>query len=428
MRLFLLPVLFILTAITLAAADRSPLGESLKDIDIADHWIYDDFPAAVAQAKATGKPLLVVLRCVPCPPGRSLDEQVMRPDAALEKIEKQFVCVRLIQTNNIDLNLFQYDYDMSWSAMFLNSDLTVYGRYGSRNAGGKDNSDGLLSITAFRKAAERALALHAAYPANKSQLAAKTGPPSEYRSSTQIPGLTDRPAVAAERRNCVHCHMVKEYALRAKWEQGRLSTADLWVYPLPQNIGLTLDLDDGLTVATVEHASPAAAAGIARGDQLVALGGQPLISLADVQWALNAAPTEGQLTATFIRGGKKIDGTIKLGDNWKKSDIAWRASSWYALRKGIKFESLLASDKKALGVEEGRLAMQVKNIFGQGEHPAKTAGLRQNDVIIAVDGKTDDMSESDFLVNLRIHHSPKDSVKFLVVRDRERRELTIPMW
>src|SRR5688572_26099082 len=151
-------LLLVALATPCAVSDaRSPLGESLKDIEVAPHWIYDDFPQAVAQAKSTGKPLLVVIRCVPCPPGRALDEKVMQPDKDLEAIEKQFVCVRLIQTNSLDLSVFQFDYDMSWAALFLNADMTVYGRYGSRNAGGKDASDGLLSLPAFKKAAERAL-------------------------------------------------------------------------------------------------------------------------------------------------------------------------------------------------------------------------------------------------------------------------------
>src|SRR5262245_57653930 len=107
---------------------KSPLGESLKDIDVADHWIYDDWPAAVQQAKATGKPILAVCRCAPCPPGKTLDAAVMQPDPALAEIEKKFVCVRIIQGNRLDLDLFQYDYDMSWSAMFLNADKTIYGR------------------------------------------------------------------------------------------------------------------------------------------------------------------------------------------------------------------------------------------------------------------------------------------------------------
>ncbi len=35
------------------------------DVLSAGRWIYNDFPKGVAEAKQSGKPLLVVLRCVP---------------------------------------------------------------------------------------------------------------------------------------------------------------------------------------------------------------------------------------------------------------------------------------------------------------------------------------------------------------------------
>ena len=40
----------------------------LKDkpsVEAAGEWIYNDLPGAIAQGKKSGKPLLVVLRCVP---------------------------------------------------------------------------------------------------------------------------------------------------------------------------------------------------------------------------------------------------------------------------------------------------------------------------------------------------------------------------
>ena len=395
------------------------LRESLKDIPVADHWIYDDLPAAIAQAKESGKPLLVVLRCVPCPPGRTLDEQVMQPAGDLAELEKQFVCVRVIQTNGLDLDLFQYDYDMSWACMFLNADLTVYGRYGTRNASGKE-SDGLLSKAGFEAAAKRALALHKAYPANKAELAGKSGKSAEYDTPTEIPGLTDKPAKATARQQCIHCHMVKEYALRAKWEAGQLSAADLYVYPMPERIGLTLDTDDGLKVKSVRTGSPAAVAGIASGDVLQSLGGQPLVSTADVQWVLHQAATDAELAAQVQRGGKTLERALKLSGDWKKADIAWRASSWYGLRQGVKFEPA-GGDRDGVG-------LKVSGLFGRGGPKVKEAGLRMGDIIVAVDGKTDRMSESDFLVYLRLTHGPGDSVKLTVQRGSERAELTIPLW
>ena len=44
---------------------QGKLRKSLADDVVAPHWIYDDLPKAFAQAKATGKPILALLRCVP---------------------------------------------------------------------------------------------------------------------------------------------------------------------------------------------------------------------------------------------------------------------------------------------------------------------------------------------------------------------------
>lgn len=39
------------------------LPQALHD-DYAPHWIYDDWDRAVGEAKATGRPILAVVRCV----------------------------------------------------------------------------------------------------------------------------------------------------------------------------------------------------------------------------------------------------------------------------------------------------------------------------------------------------------------------------
>lgn len=45
--------------------DKDKLREALDDKMLVGPWIYDDLDAGYAEAKRTGKPLLVVLRCVP---------------------------------------------------------------------------------------------------------------------------------------------------------------------------------------------------------------------------------------------------------------------------------------------------------------------------------------------------------------------------
>ena len=44
---------------------QTALQTALHDEPVASHWIYDDFGKAVAQARAAGKPILALLRCVP---------------------------------------------------------------------------------------------------------------------------------------------------------------------------------------------------------------------------------------------------------------------------------------------------------------------------------------------------------------------------
>lgn len=46
------------------ATGQGMLQKALND-DVAPHWIYDDWSAAVSQARASGKPIMAVVRCVP---------------------------------------------------------------------------------------------------------------------------------------------------------------------------------------------------------------------------------------------------------------------------------------------------------------------------------------------------------------------------
>jgi hypothetical protein len=49
---------------TVATADGHASPQDRRTAE-ANGWIYDDFDAGVKQAKATGKPIMVVLRCPP---------------------------------------------------------------------------------------------------------------------------------------------------------------------------------------------------------------------------------------------------------------------------------------------------------------------------------------------------------------------------
>ena len=44
---------------------RDAVLNDKKHFDIDSYWVYDDFEKARAEAQKTGKPLLVVFRCLP---------------------------------------------------------------------------------------------------------------------------------------------------------------------------------------------------------------------------------------------------------------------------------------------------------------------------------------------------------------------------
>jgi serine protease Do len=69
---------------------------------------------------------------------------------------------------------------------------------------------------------------------------------------------------------------------------------------------------DGLLVRGVEDDSPASAAGIERGDLIVAAGGKPVTSLDDIHGALDT--DAGRLELTLVRGTEERQVTVELGD------------------------------------------------------------------------------------------------------------------
>ncbi|MBI2948240.1 MAG: PDZ domain-containing protein [Verrucomicrobia bacterium] len=353
-----------------------------------------------------------------------MDEQVVRQDAELQKLEQQFVCVRLVQMKGVDLHLFQFDYDQSWAAFFLNADGAIYGRYGTR-AGDKKNAASFISIPSFKKAMERALELHKAYPANKSRLTGKLGPKPRFPTAEQIPSLRDRADGPTTPKNCIHCHMVGEHARKLKYQEKQLTPADVWIYPLPANIGLSLNVDDGLRVEKVEPGSPAARAGMEIGDELSSMNGQPLISQADVQWVLHNAPSETTLDLTLRRAGRTLTKAVALSGNWKESDLSWRESSW-SFRPGLWTMPLSIAERKKRDIAPGESGLLVKWVFGRPPL-AKQAGLKDGDVIVALDGKPVPPDESHFNASIRLNHPPGDKAKLTLLRNGQREDVLLPL-
>lgn len=405
--------------------------ETLKGLD---RWIYNDFGKGFEVAKETGKPLLVVLRCVPCLACSGIDSQVLMNNDSLDPLLDQFVCVRVINANALDLSKFQFDYDLSFSTLFFNGDGTLYGRYGSWT---HQENPADKTVAGYRRALEAALALHENYPANKNVLVGKQGKPVPYKTPLEIPGLSGRYQPDLDWndkvvQSCVHCHQIGDAIRSFHRDQGGL-IPEKWVYsfPEPETIGLELAHDQVARVVAVKADSPAYKAGIRPGDDLTALDQQPLISIADVSWALHQKDG-GTLVVEFRRDHQAHAVRLELPTNWRyRADLSNRVGTWpmraMALG-GLLLKELEESRRKELGLAHDELGLVVQHVGQYGRHAvAMKAGVLKGDVLVAVKGNTQRLTEGQLIGDLLRNHLPGDIVRMTILREGERMNFDIKM-
>lgn len=403
-----------------------------KRVEGDGYWIYNDLPLGIERAKESKKPLLVVFRCVPCEACSQLDEDVVQRDPRVRELLDKFVCVRIVHANGMDLSQFQFDYDQSWAAFFLNADMAIYGRYGTRSHQTESKDD--VSLEGFSKALNGALELHARFPQNKAALAAKRGPTSDIKVSEQFPSLKGKygPKLDYEGKvvqSCIHCHQVGE-ALRlvARSAEKPISQKVLYPYPNPKALGLVLDPKEKAKVKQVVVGSSAERDGFLAGDELVTLSGQPLLSIADVQWVLHHAGDTDKLKADVLRNGQKQSLTLTLANGWRQlDDISWRATSWDMRRMtlgGLRLESLPEDLRRERKLPSDQLALLVKHVGQYNDHAvAKRAGFLKDDVLIAIDGDRSPLTESGLMTKLLRTKRPSDRIAVTVLRGSQKLEL-----
>jgi hypothetical protein len=399
-------------------------------------WIYNDLPRGIAQAKESDKPLLVVFRCIPCEACAQLDEKVVERDPLIQELLAKFVCVRVVHANGMDLSLFQFDYDQSWAAFFLNANMTIYGRYGTRSH--QTESDDDVSLEGFGKALAAALEVHREYPRNKEMLKGKRGSESAVKVPEELPALRGKYKSKLDYegqvvQSCIHCHQVGE-ALRGEYRSAAKPIPDsiLYPYPNPKVLGLTLDPKERAKVTEVARESCGKRAGFQEGDAIVKLSGQLILSTADIQWVLHNTAESATLDVEVERDGKTIPLKLTLEKGWRKRDnISWRATSWELRRMvtgGLVLDDLSDSDRRSAGLSESALALRIKHVGQYGEHAAgKKAGFNKDDILVAVDGRSNRMTEGDLMAYLLNAKRAGDRVPMTVQRGRERIELNLPM-
>jgi membrane-associated protease RseP (regulator of RpoE activity) len=172
----------------------------------------------------------------------------------------------------------------------------------------------------LRKALEGALELHEKWPANKAELAGKSGPAPRWKRPEEIPALREKgiPKPVTGRNGCIHCHNVLDGATKSlEALKEPVPARDVAPYPGPQRVGIMLSTKERATVSDIDRNSPAEKAGLKEGDRILRFGGQPILSWADVAWVLYRAEDGDAIKIEFDRGGKSAEAALTLPAGWR---------------------------------------------------------------------------------------------------------------
>ena len=154
--------------------------------------------------------------------------------------------------------------------------------------------------------------------------------------------------------------------------------------------------------------------------------------MADVQWVLHHVPPGGgQVAASVLRDGKTTEFKLDLPKGWRQQDdISWRASSWELRRMslgGMFLKSISPELRAERKLPETGLALKVEHVGQYSPHDvAKRAGFRAGDVLVAFDGRTDLVRETD-LINYSLHRKDKSPVPIEVLREGKKLTLSLPV-
>jgi serine protease Do len=305
--------------------------------------------------------------------------------------------------------LFDFDYDLTFMVFFLNADKKVYGRYGGRDS---ESADARLSLQGLHYTLQSVLGQISKEDRSFAPKAAET--------AKFIKDIT-----GGNSRGCMHCHQVKE-ALNAEASKAGKWTQDLiWRYPLPDNLGIVLDVNRGDTIMEVKAKSPAADAGLKKGDVLKRLNEVPIHSFADAQYALDMAPTAGTIPVVWQRNGKDHAEKLVLAEGWRKTDISWRPSMRDLIPSiHLGGADLTAIEKKALGLSEKQLAFREKEpVFKQ----AKEAGIRAGDIVLGIDDRVLELTMTQFQDYVRCKYIVGDKVTINILRNGKREQVTMTL-
>jgi serine protease Do len=151
------------------------------------------------------------------------------------------------------------------------------------------------------------------------------------------------------------------------------------IQEITPEIAETIGVKEGILISQVAPGSPAEKAGLKVGDIIVAVDGEKVREVRDLQFKIMKTPPGTEVTLTIIRGGKEQTIKAKVGEMPEEVNFGQPQEQVGDL--GLFLRDLSPEEVRRLGV---------KGVFVEGVAPgslAQRSGLRRGDIILAVNNE-----------------------------------------
>lgn len=158
------------------------------------------------------------------------------------------------------------------------------------------------------------------------------------------------------------------------------------IQPVTQELADSFGLKDvhGALVAQVIEDSPAAKAGLQVGDVIVRFNGKPVDQSSDLPPLVSATTVGEKASIEIIRNGKDKKLQAKIEELVADTTIAeGRAEPAKTEMAGMQVRDLTDAERKQVGLSSGGVL-----VLGVGKGAAREAGIREGDILLAINNHT----------------------------------------
>jgi serine protease Do len=333
------------------------------------------------------------------------------------KLLSQYICVRIIRMDNVDIGLFEHDRHNTLYYYILNADEQIYMRYGGRDS---ESPDTYLNLQSLEIALEKGLELHG----KRASLAKPSRLAPDFPKNYSL--LVER---TFARGQCVECHLIGDFQnLHRERDKTLDKLSHLFRSPDIKTIGIHLDIPKGLVLAKAEGA--VAAAGIQPGDRILAVDGKPVYTFADLQHTYDKTDRRTAKRVVFTvdhPGGpapnNPRDLTVTLPPRWWLYDVTYRQSS-IDPRLYFGCQPLSVAEKEKYQLKPDGFACTVHRVDSFARS-VKSHSLEVGDIVYSVNGvERDDFAHTAELY-MKLYMTPGDSAALQVIRKGARLQTSL---